>query len=194
MFGIRLWKKWIIWTFSSIKNGFHTALKTCSCSLLTHTHTHTHTLSLIRTHSLTLLSTPSLTCGFSSLFLYIHAYTYTYIYRTKGIANNNEQFVLRLVKLLTQHYSTLEEHHLFNSIIKQIFTQLFYMMSTSALNKMLTTPELCRASRYQLTSTTNMENIFWKRTEKRYILLPKTNVVWWLRNSEHMHSRWCSLI
>lgn len=58
-----------------------------------------------------------------------------------------EQPVLRLVRLLTLHHRALEDHHILKSIGKQIFSQIFYFMSASALNKMLTCVEFCRASR-----------------------------------------------
>eukprot|EP00029_Vermamoeba_vermiformis_P006105 TRINITY_DN230_c0_g1_i2.p1 TRINITY_DN230_c0_g1~~TRINITY_DN230_c0_g1_i2.p1 ORF type:complete len:998 (+),score=492.14 TRINITY_DN230_c0_g1_i2:478-3471(+) len=61
----------------------------------------------------------------------------------KQKANNR----IKLTKVLNAAYRRLEAHHNNKTVVAQLFAQVFYFMANSVLNKFLTTPDLCRASR-----------------------------------------------
>ena len=61
----------------------------------------------------------------------------------KQKANNR----VKLTKVMNAAYRRLEAHHNNKTVIAQLFAQVFYFMANSVLNKFLTTPDLCRASR-----------------------------------------------
>lgn len=61
----------------------------------------------------------------------------------KQKANNR----IKLTKVLNAAYRRLEAHHNNKAVTAQVFAQVFYFMANSVLNKFLTTPDLCRASR-----------------------------------------------